>query len=193
MSSLIYPNLTSIVPGCVIGDNVVFSSGLMQGLPYYLGPPRCAIELDIQKACEMLNCKFLFSVMELMGLPVLLLAQVQKCITSTMFSTKINGTLERSLAGKSGLCQGDPYAPPPPTPPITPWQFTIKMEAFTAFLHRITSDLGFHVHWKPEITKTTSLIFSDDVTVFARGDENSIMMLLNEVNQLSAVSGLQPK
>lgn len=183
MADLISPNQVAFIPNRVIGDNILLAQALCKDYHLERGPPRCAIKLDLRKAFDTLNWGFLFKAMEKMRFPAQFLGWLKKCITTSMFSIKINGALEGYFPGKTGLRQGDP---------LSPYLFSIAMEVFSACLQEVTNLPDFQYHWQTEATKTTSLFFADDVLLFAKGEEASIRLLLDGVNKFAAISGLKP-
>lgn len=183
MVGLISPNQSAFIPNRVIGDNILLAQSLCKDYHLETGPPRCAIKLDIRKAFDTLNWCFLFKAMVRMGFPNRFVDWVKQCVTSTMFSIKVNGSLEGFFPGKSGLRQGEP---------LSPYLFTIAMEVLTACLNKVAAHDDFEYHGRTEITKTSSLLFADDAFLFAKGNEPSIRLLIEGVNEFAAISGLKP-
>lgn len=183
LGSLISQNQAAFIPGRIMGDNILLAQALCRGYHLDKGPSRCTIKLDLKKAFDSLNWKFLFSAMTRMGFPQVFIAWVYKCVTTTSFSVKLNGALEGFFNGKAGLRQGDP---------LSPYLFVIAMEVFTACLKNSTIGPDFKFHLKTEIGEITHLTFADDVLLFSSGDVKSVNCLLNGIELFSRVSGLLP-
>lgn len=142
------------------------------------------IKLDMHKAFDMMKWQFIFQTLNKMGFPRKFIAWIQKCITSSMSSVKINGAIEGYFQSKSGLRQGDP---------LSPYLFIIGMEVITRFLQRdLSLDSEFHYHWRIKELNLSYLIFADDVLLFCKGDLHSITALLRSVSKFTEASGLRP-
>lgn len=183
MCSLVSSCQSAFVPSRLIGDNILLAQSLCHNYHLDQGPPKCAIKLDISKAFDSLNWSFLLNVLNKMGFPKQFIDWIEKCITSPMFSIKVNGALEGFFEGKTGLRQGDP---------ISPYLFVIAMEALNSCLQKAANCPEFKFHWKAEPVRLTHLVFADDVLLFSRGDFQSVSLLFNAVTQFSLISGLHP-
>lgn len=104
------------------------------------------------------------------------------CITSAMFSVKINEALKGYFLGKSGLCQVDP---------LSPFLFVLAMEILTAYLKRSTTVGSFKHHWKIKDMDLTHLIFANDILLFSKGNVNSVSTLMNAIREFSEVLDLK--
>lgn len=159
----------------------MLAQALCRGYHLPSGTANCAIKLDISKAFDTLNWSFLFSTMERMGFPSQFLNWIRACVTSCMFSVKINGSLEGFFQGKSGIRQGDP---------LSPYLFVIAMEVLTACIKHETNIPEFKYHWGTKGVDLTHLTFADDVLLFCKGENPSINALMNGVKMFESCSGL---
>lgn len=184
MPSIISQNQSAFVPHRSIGDNILLAQSLCRDYHKEVGAPRCAIKLDIHKAFDNMNWKFLFETMHRMGFPALFLHWIHTCITTCMISLKINGSLEGYFESKKGLRQGDP---------LSPYLFVIGMEVLSSYLrHDLLSSTHFSFHWRAKDLKLSHLIFADDMFLFCKGDNSSISAMLRSVDRFSNCSGLRP-
>ncbi|GJX56166.1 putative reverse transcriptase domain, reverse transcriptase zinc-binding domain protein [Tanacetum coccineum] len=78
------------------------------------GPDRaplgCAFKIDIQKAYDTVNWKFLEHILVGFGFHSNMDKWIMACATRTSFSININGELHGHFRGKCGLRQGDPIS-----------------------------------------------------------------------------------
>lgn len=117
-----------------------------------------------------------------MGFPTKFIEWIKECVTTTMFSIKLNGYLEGFFKGESGLRQGDP---------LSPYLFVLAMEVFSACITKCTAELGFKYHWRTAEVNLHHIIFADDVFLFNRGESNSVSILM-KVQSFASLSGLVP-
>lgn len=93
LPSLISESQTAFVPKRIIGDNIMLAQALCKNYHLNSGSPRCAFKLDITKAFDTLSWSFLFTALEKMKFPTLFISWIRMCVTSAMFSVKINGSI----------------------------------------------------------------------------------------------------
>ena len=109
---------------------------------------------------------------------------IMVCLTSASFSLCINGELHGFFKSKRGLRQGDP---------ISPYLFTIVMEAFNMMVKRqIRRDGRFRFHWGCEKFQLTHLCFADDLLLLCHGDLISASILRRALDEFAMCSGLFP-
>ncbi|XP_017228236.1 uncharacterized protein LOC108203686 [Daucus carota subsp. sativus] len=183
MSDLISPNQVAFVKGRKIGDHVLLAQALCKDYHLNFGPPRIAFKLDLTKAFDTINWQFLFDALELYGFPSKFINWIKACITGSMLSIKVNGSLEGYFKCKSGLKQGDP---------LSPYLFVLAMEVLTACINLKTRSGDFKYHCKAKEAGITNLIFADDVMLFCKGDNNSVQIMLEAVDLFSRMTGLSP-
>ncbi|GKA61194.1 putative reverse transcriptase domain, reverse transcriptase zinc-binding domain protein [Tanacetum coccineum] len=148
------------------------------------GPPRCAFKVDIQKAYDTVNWRFLGFVLKCFGFHQTMINWVMACVKSPSYSICINGDIHGYFKGKRGLRQGDP---------LSPYLFTLVMEVLTLILQRrvrLSDSFRFHKHC--EELRIINVCFADDLFIFARGDVESAKVVMDSLNEFKLVSGLVP-
>ena len=184
LPSIISYNQTAFVPKRSIGDNIMLAQALCKDYHTDKGVPRCAFKMDIHKAFDTMNWRFIFRALNRMGFPLKFISWIEKCVSTCMLSVKINGALEGYFCSKAGLRQGDP---------ISPYLFVIGMEVLTAYInHDISQARQFSYHWRTKEIRLSHLIFADDIFLFCRGNSQSVTTLLQSISKFSTVSGLCP-
>lgn len=73
--------------------------------------PSCMMKLDLQKAYDIVDWRFLREMLEALELPLHLVELIVECVTTPMFSLMINGTMHGFFKSQIGMRQGDPISP----------------------------------------------------------------------------------
>lgn len=116
--------------------------------------------------------------MKKIGFPLTFLNWVRMCVTSCMYSVKINGSLGGYFQGKLGRRQGAIF-------------FVIAMQVLTICVNKSgtqTPDFCFN-----KCTKELwlhHLIFTNDIILFSIGDAASLGALMKGVQMFTNYSGL---
>lgn len=142
---------------------------------------KCALKIDLHKAFNSLSWAFVIEALKKMNFSSQFVEWIRACITTPMYSAKINRTLRCYIKGAKNLRQGDP---------ISPYLFSISMNVLSCLLANMLSD--FKYHWKCKHLKLTYLFFADDVLLFSNGEKHSISHVMNYLSTFSRMSGLTP-
>ncbi|GKA28235.1 putative reverse transcriptase domain, reverse transcriptase zinc-binding domain protein, partial [Tanacetum coccineum] len=172
------------VPGRRISDNILLTQELMHNYHLDRGTPRCAFKVDIQKAYDTVDWKFLHDVLIGFGFHPRMIGWIMGCVTSTSFSISINGSLHGYFKGKRGLRQGDP---------MSPYLFTLVMEVLTLMLHkqaRVSGEFTYHRYCSK--LNLINLCFADDLFQFPHGDVDSARVIMDSLKEFKEASGLTP-
>ncbi|XP_022015014.1 uncharacterized protein LOC110914533 [Helianthus annuus] len=184
LNEIVSINQSAFVPGKKISDNILLTQELMHNYHRNVGPPRCAFKVDIQKAYDTVDWRFLKSVLRGFGFNDNMVRWIMMCVSSTSFSVCVNGMVHGFFRGKRGLRQGDP---------ISPYLFTLVMEVLTGILqHSVRIDSSFKYHNRCEKQQIINLCFADDLFLFARGEVNSANCIMTSLSKFSKMSGLVP-
>ncbi|KAL9993786.1 putative RNA-directed DNA polymerase [Helianthus debilis subsp. tardiflorus] len=148
------------------------------------GPPRCAFKVDIQKAYDTVDWKFLENVLLGFGFNQKMIEWIMLCVSTPSYSICVNGSVHGYFKGKRGLRQGDL---------ISPYLFTLVMEVLTCTLQHASSvDSSFSFHNKCERQRIINLCFANDLFLFARGVVSSAKCIMNALSQFTRTSRLIP-
>ena len=179
---IISPSQSAFVQGRSIADNVLITQDLMLNYHRDIGPPRCALKVDIMKAYDTVSWDCILSILSCMGTPTHLLKCIMSCITTPSFSISINGELAGFFASKRGLRQGDP---------LSSFLFILAMEAFSRSLAVAANRQGFQFHPRCKEINLTHLCFADDMFLFFGGTHSSVQVFMDELSRFASFSGLQ--
>ncbi|GJY14273.1 hypothetical protein Tco_0383582 [Tanacetum coccineum] len=165
-----------------ISDNILIKQELMHNYHRNRGSPRCAFKIDIQKAYDTVDWKFLENILIKFGFHNTMVKWIMACVSSTSFSLSINGNIHGFFKGKRGLRQGDP---------LSPYLFTLVMEILTLILkRRVRLSESFRYHRYCQEIQLINMCFADDLFIFARGDVESSRVIMDSLEEFKLTSGL---
>ncbi|KAF5815287.1 putative RNA-directed DNA polymerase [Helianthus annuus] len=184
LGKLVCNNQSAFVPGRLISDNILLSQELVKGYEWAKGCPRVSFKIDLQKAYDSVDHRFLEECLVNFGLHKKFISWIMVCMTSVHYSVAYHGNLYGFFKGERGLRQGDP---------ISPYLFTLVMEVLNLMLiRRISAAEGFSYHWRCGKLNLTHLCFADDLFIFCGADVESVRVIKDTLDEFSYVSGLVP-
>ncbi|KAI0511688.1 hypothetical protein KFK09_012320 [Dendrobium nobile] len=172
---------TGFVKGRSIFDNVLLAQEMIHDLNAKISGGNVIFKMDISKAYDNLNWKFLYKIMHLFGFNSQYTNLIKHCIENSYFSVLINGKAQGFFKSSNGIRQGDP---------LSPALFIIAAE----FLSRGIKNL-FSCHPKLYYktiggVAITHLSFADDFILFSNGSMKMLKFLFNFLNIFQQASGL---
>ncbi|GJU82058.1 retrovirus-related pol polyprotein from transposon TNT 1-94 [Tanacetum coccineum] len=184
LGDIVSINQSDFVPGRRISDNILLTQELIRNYHRRGGPPRCAFKDDIQKAYDTVDWKFLETILVGFGFHPKMVQWIMVCVSGASYSICVNGNFYGYFKGKRGLRQGDP---------LSPYLFTLVMGILTLMLQRrVRNSDEFQYHRHCEQQRIINLYFADDLFLFARGHPNSILVIMDGLEEFKQVSGLVP-
>ncbi|GJV35267.1 putative RNA-directed DNA polymerase [Tanacetum coccineum] len=184
LKEIVSENQSDFIPGRRISDNILITQELMHNYHRNRGPPRCAFKVDIQKAYDTVDWKFLDYILRCYGFHHKMVKWIMTCVTTASFSICINGDIHGFFKGKRGLRQGDP---------LSPYLFTLVMEVLTLITkRRVRLSNSFRYHNRCEDLQLVNVCFADDLFIFTRGDVDSARLIMEALGEFQKCSGLVP-
>ena len=179
---IIFPAQTAFVQGRSITNNILLTQELMKNYHYDVGTPSCALKIDLKKAYDSIRWGCILNILTAMGTPTNMLRCVMACITTPKFSICVTGELAGFFPSKRGLRQGDP---------LSPFLFLIAMEAFSRSLSKAALHPRFDFHPKCKGINFSHICFADDIFIFAKGNETSVEVIMDEMAKFETFSRMQ--
>ncbi|KAJ9546404.1 hypothetical protein OSB04_018947 [Centaurea solstitialis] len=184
LGGIVSPTQSAFIPGRRISDNILMAHELVAGYQKDTGKLRCAFKIDLRKAYDTVDWRFLLWMMKGFGFHPVLCRWIDEMLSTSSFSIALNGETEGFFKGARGLRQGDP---------ISPYLFTLVMEGFSMLLGLcIQEATNFQYHQGCEDMQITHLCFADDLFVFTGANLESVEVLKKALDMFRTRSGLEP-
>jgi hypothetical protein len=174
---VISPAHSAFVPGSLITDNIL----LAYEFTHYMRTRRkgkrgcAAIKLDMSKAYDRVEWKFLEEMMNKLGFCHNWIQLIMKCVSSVKYRIRINGELSSEVIPERGLRQGEP---------LSPYLFLICVEGFSALLNQAEREGSLKgITICPNAPSVSHLLFADDSLILCCAREGHAQKL-QEILQL---------
>ncbi|KAL2235304.1 UNVERIFIED_CONTAM: hypothetical protein Sindi_1262600 [Sesamum indicum] len=150
---------SGFVPGRLIADNILLSQEMTHHLDMIHNKGNLFLKLDMSKAYDRVNWKFLYVILEKMSFPSRFIVLIKHAIEHCWFTILVNGEPLGFFKSSQGLRQGDP---------IFPALFILAAEALSRGLNHLFSqnpDMFYQTGCK---TRVSHLAYADDIIIFTR-------------------------
>jgi hypothetical protein len=152
----------AFIPGQLITDNILAAYKTLHSMHSNMWGKECymAIKLDMSKAYDKVEWRFLEAVMQRMSFDPRWIKMIMMCVTTVNYVVIVNGVPTRQFSPTRGIRQGDL---------ISPYLFLLCMEALSAMLtkeERMGTLTG--VPMSKRGPQLTHLFFADDSLLFCK-------------------------
>ncbi|XP_074318329.1 uncharacterized protein LOC141655135 [Silene latifolia] len=182
LGDIVSENQGAFTPGRTISDNVLIAFEVFHAMKSSRQVEgNMAIKLDMAKAYDRVEWRFLYRVLCVMGLDRNWVDRVMACVTSVSFSVLVNGNPSRTFRPTRGLRQGDP---------LSPYLFILCAEVLSSLMRQAVADGALHgvriSNGAPEISH---LLFAYDSIFFTRATEEEAAAVCDILRRYEYASG----
>ena len=183
LGDIISEEQSAFVPGRLITDNALIAFECTHYIKQEKDPDKsfCAYKLDLSKAYDRVDWRFLEQVMQKMGFADQWVMWIMTCVTSVRYCVNLNGALSGSFAPTSGLRQGDP---------LSPFLFIFVAGGLAAILKQVVRTRSFTpVRVCPRAPGISHLLFADDTLLFFRATKQETLNVKAALNTYAQATG----
>lgn len=107
MGSIVHHSRSAFLPGHHIHDHILLADELIRGYSRKSGAPKCMLQLDLQKAYDIMDWNALQQILKEIGLPNKFIRWIMLAVTSMSYKFNIQGQYTRIMEANRGLRQRD--------------------------------------------------------------------------------------
>lgn len=160
----ISPNQPAFIKDRLLVENLLLATEIVKDYHRDDISPRCAMKIDIAKAFDSVNWKFLLDTLRALNIPEEFIHWIKLCVCTASFSVQVNGELAGFFQSKRGLRQGCA---------LSPYLFVICINVLSRMLDKAAERKHFGYHPRCQNILLTHLCFADDLMVFTDGTKRS--------------------
>ena len=183
LPQIIDENQCAFVPGRMIFDNIIVAHETLHAMQKRRHGKHgsLAVKLDLSKAYDRIEWRFLQGVMETMGFSAKWIGLVMNCVMSVSYSLVVNGKQSGRIIPYRGLHQGDP---------LSPYLFLLCAEGLSKLLKSATQAGLIHgIAAARRGPKISHLFFADDSLLFCRVGREECNKVVEILDCYEKVSG----
>lgn len=172
---------TGFVKGRNILENISLAHEIIDGIDNKVKGGNVTIKLDMSKAYDRVNWRFLLRVLHRLGFNHIWIDLIYRLISNCWYSVSINRRTGGFFCSGRGLRQGDP---------ISPALFIIAHDALSRQITKLSLHGQIkHFSGRRNCLHISHLFYADDSLIFLNGGAESVDNLMQSIQEYEAASG----
>jgi hypothetical protein len=140
-----------------------------------------ALKLDMSKAYDMIEWKFVDKVLSSMGYPPKFVTLVMRCVSTVSYQVLINGQPSSSFFPHRGLRQGDP---------LSPYLFVLCADVLSGLIQKEVAANNIHgIKIARSAPQISHLFFADDSLLLSRASQAEARTIMSILARYQSASG----
>lgn len=156
LPSLISPQQSAFISGRMIQDNIAIAHGVFHFLRGKKRGKReyCAVKLDMTKAYDRVEWKFLEMLLSKMGFSEAWVGWIMTCVKGVRYRPLNNGKKTEEIRPSRGIRQGDP---------LSPYLFLFVSDVLSSLISKAVQTKSLEaINMKRSCPVVSHLLFADD-------------------------------
>jgi hypothetical protein len=185
LPTIVSESQSAFIPGRLITDNILVAFETLHHMQHQktgkLGS--MALKLDMSKAYDRVEWRYLKGVMEKMGFHKKWVTILMECVSTVSYSILVNGDPYGYIKPSRGLRQGNP---------LSPYLFLLCAEGFHSLIEKEkTAGTLQGVSISRGGPKISHLFFADDSLLFCKATTSDVTRIQDILSQYEKASGQQ--
>ena len=183
IDQLITPYQNAFIKGRSIIDNILIAHEIFDLLGKKKGRKNCfgALKIDMSKAYDRVDWKFLKAVLVAMNFSPWWIGWVMECVSTVQFTLLVNGSMTQTFNPSKGLRQGDP---------MSLYLFLMCANVLSPSLLKAEHNKDIQdIKVGRNGCSFTHLFFADDSLLFFKKDNRSLTHIQNILHWYCTLSG----
>jgi hypothetical protein len=183
LQDIISPTQSAFIPGRLITDNALMAFECIHSTQTGSAARRnfCAYKLDMAKAYDRVDWRFLEGVLAKLGFHSTWIRWVMECVTTVRYTIRFNGQLLDSFTPTRGIRQGDP---------LSPYLFLFVADGLSCLIRKeIENNSLREFHICRRAPRISHLLFADDSLLFFEASVNQASIIKSILNRYEKGTG----
>jgi len=142
---------------------------------------RCALEIDIRKAFDIVSWDFILTGLRDIGVPGVMVKWIEVYMSTTYFFMAMNGENHGLFPSSKGLQQDDS---------LSSYFFVLAIKGLGGILKEDSQNLRFCYNWWWQHNAITHMCFTDDLMIYCQVDRDLVKYVRKVLDDFAGLSSL---